>query len=70
MGKELQLLALENPLDEILACQEAEIESMSQQNGIPTKIVSIQRDILRILEVFAEQVQYAEVAVNESDKVS
>lgn len=70
MGKELQTLALENPLDEILACQEAEIESMSQQNGIPAKIVSIQRDILRILKVFAEQVQYAEVVVNESDKVS
>ena len=43
---------------------------MSRQNGIPTKIVSIQRDILRILEVFAEQVQYAEVVVNESDTVS
>lgn len=70
MGKELQALVLENPLNEILACQEAEIESMSQQNGIPTKIVSIQRDILRILEVFAEQVQYAEVVVNESDTVS
>lgn len=70
MGKELQALALENPLDEILACQEAEIESMSQQNGIPIKIVSIQRDILRILEVFAEQVQYAEVVVNEFDTVS
>lgn len=69
MGKELQILALENTLDEILACQEAEIESM-QQNGIPAKIVSIQRDILRILEVFAEQVQYAEVVVNESDTVS
>lgn len=70
MGKELQTLTLENTLDEILACQEAEIESMSQQRGIPTKIVSIQRDILRILEVFAEQVQYAEVVVNESDTVS
>lgn len=70
MSKELQTLALENTLDDILACQEAEIESMSQQNGIPTKIVSIQRDILRILEVFAEQVQYAEVVVNESDTVS
>ena len=70
MGKELQILALENTLDEILACQEAEIESMSQQNGIPAKIVSIQRDILRILEVFAEQVQYAEVVVNESNTVS
>lgn len=70
MGKELQILALENTLDEILACQEAEIESMSQQDGIPAKIVSIQRDILRILEVFAEQVQYAEVVVNESDTVS
>lgn len=69
MGKELQTLALENTLDDILACQEAEIESM-QQNGIPAKIVSIQRDILRILEVFAEQVQYAEVVVNESDTVS
>ena len=70
MGKELQALVLENPLDEVLACQEAEIESMSQQKGIPPKIMSIQRDILRILEVFAEQVQYAEVVVNESDKVS
>ena len=70
MEKELQMLALENTLDEILACQEAEIESMSQQRGIPTKIVSIQRDILRILEVFAGQVQYAEVVVNESDTVS
>lgn len=70
MGKELQILALENTLDDILACQEAEIESMSQQDGIPAKIMSIQRDILRILEVFAEQVQYAEVMVNESDTVS
>lgn len=70
MGKELQTLVLENTLDEILACQEAEIESMSQQNGIPAKIVSIQRDILRILEVFAEQVQYAEVVVSESNTVS
>lgn len=70
MGKELQILALENTLDDILACQEAEIESMSQQNGIPSKIMSIQRDILRILEVFAEQVEYAEVVVNESDTVS
>lgn len=60
MEKELQTLALENPLDEILACQEAEIESM-QQNGIPARILSIQRDILRILKVFAEQVQYYEV---------
>ena len=70
MGKELQTLALENPLDEILVCQAAEIESMSQQDGIPAKIMSIQRDILRILDVFAEQVQYAEVVVNESDTVS
>lgn len=70
MGKELQILALENTLDEILACQEAVVESMSQRKGIPTKIVSIQRDILRILEVFAEQVQYAEGMVNESDTVS
>lgn len=70
MGKELQTLALENTLDDILACQEAEIESMSQQDGIPAKIQSIQRDILRILEVFAGQVPYAEVVVNGSDTVS
>lgn len=70
MGKELQTLALENTLDDILACQEAEIESMSQQDGIPAKIQSIQRDILRILEVFAEQVEYAEVVVDESNTVS
>ena len=70
MGENKKTLVLENTLNEILACQEAEIESMSQQNGIPTKIVSIQRDILRILEVFAEQVQYEEVVVNESDTVS
>lgn len=56
MEKELQTLALENTLDDILACQAAEIESMSQQKGIPSKIMSIQRDILRILKVFAEQV--------------
>lgn len=70
MEKELQTLVLENPLDDILACQAAEIESLSSQGGIPERIMSIQRDILRILEVFAEQVQYAEVVVNESDKVS
>jgi hypothetical protein len=70
MGKELQTLALENTLDEILACQAAEIDALTQRGDTPEKIVSIQRDILRILEVFAEQVQYAEVVVNKSDTVS
>lgn len=70
MGKELQTLALENPLDEILVCQTAEINALAQRGDTPEKIMSIQRDILRILEVFAEQVQYAEVVVNESDTVS
>lgn len=70
MGKELQTLALENTLDEILACQEAEIDALTQRGDTPEKIVSIQRDILRILEVFAEQVEYAEVVVNEFDTVS
>lgn len=70
MGKELQTLALENPLDEIMVCQVAEINALTQNGDTPEKILSIQRDILRILEVFAEQVQYAEVVVNESDTVS
>ena len=70
MGSNKKTLVLENPLDDILACQAAEIESLSSQGGVPERIMSIQRDILRILEVFAEQVQYAEVVVNESDKVS
>ena len=70
MGKELQTLALENTLDDILVCQEAEIDTLTQRGDTPEKIVSIQRDILRILKVFAEQVQYAEVVVNESDTVS
>lgn len=70
MGKELQTLALENTLDDILVCQEAEIDALTQRGDTPEKIVSIQRDILRILKVFAEQVQYAEVVVNESDTVS
>lgn len=69
MGKELQALVLENTLDEILACQAAEIESLSSQGGVPERIMSIQRDILRILEEFCDIVQFAGT-VNDVDTVN
>lgn len=69
MGENKKTLVLENTLNEILAYQEAEIESMSQQDGIPAKIMSIQRDILRILEAFCDIVQFAGT-VNDVDIVN
>lgn len=49
-------LELHNSLDNILACQEAEIASM-EMNDAPAHLVSIQRDILAILKVFADSVE-------------
>lgn len=48
-------LMLENPLGEILVCQEAEIKSL-ELNGALEHLVSIQRDILVILEAFADSI--------------
>ena len=59
MGENRKVLVLENTLDEILACQAAEIESLSLQGVVPEKIMSIQRDILRCLEAFVDIVECA-----------
>jgi len=59
MGENRKALVLENTLDEILACQAAEIESLSSQGGVPERIMSIQRDILRCLEAFVDIVEFA-----------
>lgn len=53
---EKQSLELHHSLDDILACQEAEIASM-EMNDAPAHLVSIQRDILAILKVFADSVE-------------
>lgn len=59
MGENKKTLVLENTLDDILACQAAEIESLSSQGGVPERIMSIQRDILRCLEAFCDIVEFA-----------
>lgn len=61
---EKQSLELHNSLDDILACQEAEIASM-EMNDAPAHLVSIQRDILAILNVFADSVEEVYVGSNE-----
>ncbi len=53
---EKQSLELHHSLDDILDCQEAEIASM-EMNDAPAHLVSIQRDILAILNVFADSVE-------------
>lgn len=52
MEKELQTLALENTLDEILACQEAEIESMSQQefNKMRERAQNAEKQLLQMID--------------------
>lgn len=57
-------LELHNSLDDILACQEAEIASM-EMNDAPAHLVSIQRDILAILKVFVDSVDEIYVGGNE-----
>ena len=59
MRENTKTLVLENTLDDILACQAAEIESLSSQSGVPERIMSIQRDILRCLEAFVAIVEFA-----------
>lgn len=68
MGENKKTLVLENTLEEILACQTAEIESLSSQVGVPERIMSIQRDILRCLEAFVGIVEFAGTVTEVSEE--